>query len=135
MALILINTQAWSYLILRKPTIQYGSIAYSKNLFHFTCQIIFFSSIRPTRKVVPSPKWIYLHPKTYLFWSSSGCRTIDYTILPLSFGHAAPSMHPPRLICRWHCPVQRVNLTWWKGVGMLTYRLKGIGKLIHPLPW
>lgn len=53
MALIFINTQAWSYLILRKPTIQYGLMAYSKNLFHFTYQII-FSFLSPTWKVVPS---------------------------------------------------------------------------------
>jgi ABC-type bacteriocin/lantibiotic exporter with double-glycine peptidase domain len=54
MALILINIQAWFSLILRKPTIQYASMAYSKNLFHFICQIICFSSLSPTWKVVPS---------------------------------------------------------------------------------
>jgi len=35
MALMLENTQAWSYLILINPMIHYGSVAYSSNLFHF----------------------------------------------------------------------------------------------------
>ena len=51
-----------------------------------------------------SSEWHYLHPKTYPLWSSSGCHTIDYTILPLSFWHTARSAHPPHLICGWHCP-------------------------------
>ena len=48
MALILSNTQAWSYLILRK----YGLKAYSSGLSHVICRIIFFSSLSPTWKVV-----------------------------------------------------------------------------------
>ena len=47
MALMLENTQVWSYLILIKPMVRYGS----SNLFHFTCQIKFFSSLSPTWKV------------------------------------------------------------------------------------
>ena len=51
-----------------------------------------------------SHEWHYLHPKTYPLRSSSGCRTFDYTIHPLSFWHAAPSAYPPGLRSRWHCP-------------------------------
>jgi hypothetical protein len=32
-----------------------------------------------------SPERLYLHPKTYTLWSSSGCHTIDYAVLPLFF--------------------------------------------------
>ena len=51
-----------------------------------------------------SPEWLYLNPKIYSLRSSSGCRTIDYTILPLSFWYPPPLAHPPRLIRRWQCP-------------------------------
>jgi hypothetical protein len=59
------STHAWSYLILIKPTIHYGSVAYSSNLLNFTCQIKFFSSLSPTWKVIPllSTWWLYSTPK------------------------------------------------------------------------
>jgi hypothetical protein len=38
-------------------------MAYFSNLFHFTCQIIFFSSLSPTYKAVPLPfTWMTLPP-------------------------------------------------------------------------
>jgi hypothetical protein len=102
-------------LILVKPTIHYGLVAYSSNLFHFTCQIKFFSSWSPTWKVIPlvSTWMTLLHPKTYPLLSSSGCSTINYIILPLSFWCAAPSAHPPHLIRIWHCISISVLVAWY----------------------
>jgi len=85
MALILINTQAWSHLILRKPTVQYGSMAYSKNLFHFTCQIIFLKSYMEGCTFTVHLNKSTSTPKPTPSGLSSGCCTINYTILPLSF--------------------------------------------------
>ena len=98
MALVFNNTQAWTYLILRKPTIQYVSMASFTNLSHCACPIIPFYSLSPAWKVLPLlSTWMTLNsPQNPVLRSSSGCRTID-TILPLPFRHPAPSAHPPPL--------------------------------------
>lgn len=114
MALVFNNTQAWSYLILRKPTIQYVSVTSFTNLSHCICPIIPFSSLSPIWKVLPllSTGMTLTPPQNLSPQSSSGCHTIDITF-PLSFRHAASSTHPPRFIRRWHCPPVSVLAAWY----------------------
>ena len=57
-----------------------------------------------------SPERLYLQPKTYALQSTSGCCTIDCTILPLSFWH---STHSPHLLPRWPSPSISVQATWY----------------------
>ena len=84
-------------------------------LIHFNCRVILFSSLSPTWKVIPLLlTWMTLPlPQNYPLRCSTGCRTIDYTILTLSFWHAVPSAHPPRLIRRWHCPSLSALADWF----------------------
>jgi len=109
MALMLENTQAWSYLILIKPTIRHGSVACSSNLFHFTCQIKFLSSLSPTWKVIhtfsvhlndftppqnlPPPLFLrvpcyQLHYSPYIFLTCRALHTPTST-----YGHLTPPFY------------------------------------------
>ena len=52
-------------------------------------------------------------PKPTPLRFSSGCRTMDYDVLPLPFWQAAPSAHPPHLTRGWHCPSFLVLAAWY----------------------
>jgi len=129
-ALVLENTQLWSFLSLRKPMIQYCWMASFTKLSHFACRLIFFSA---KSYLEGQTCTVHLHPKTYPLRSNRWCCTTEYiekigtALNAVCHGHLhmfhildtraiGPSALP-------HIHVFHIGHTWFRSVSPAPYTL------------